>query len=98
MHSDTTTVWLTTLSENNYYCRLMLKQYLQTCKPAKGNQILLLSSISAVVKNLYETLIESRNGAKRIVEDNVEVSSRHSATQGSKKEPSQLAIVQKATD
>ena len=98
MHSDTTTGWLTTLSENNSYCRVMLKQYLQTCNPAKGNQTLLLSPISAVVKNLYETLIESRNGAKRNVEENVEVSSRHSATQGSKKEPSQLAIIEKATD
>ena len=47
-----------------------------------------MSSTSAVDKDPNETVIHTGNGALENAEENVEVSSRHSATQGSRKQPS----------
>ena len=47
-----------------------------------------MSSTSAVNKDPNETVIHTRNGALESAEENVEVSSRHSATQGKLKQPS----------
>ena len=53
-----------------------------------GNQTSLVSSISAADKDPNKTVIDTGNGAIENAEENVEVSSRLSATQGSRKEPS----------
>ena len=51
-----------------------------------GNKTSLVSSTSPGDKNPTETVIETENGEIENVQENVEVSSRHSATQG--KQPS----------
>ena len=51
------------------------------------NQTLLVSSTSAVDKGPNETVITKGIGAIENAEENVEFSSRHSARQGSRKEP-----------
>ena len=63
-----------------------IKQYGQSkdC----GNQTSLVTSTSAVDKDPNETVIDTGNGTLENTEKNVEVSSRHSATQGSRKQPS----------
>ena len=68
------------------YYRDLIKQY----RPSKdcGNHTLLVSSTSAVDKKPNETVIETGNGALENAEENVEVSSRRSATQGIRKQPS----------
>ena len=53
-----------------------------------GNQTSLVSSTSAVDKDPNENVIDTGNGAIGNAEENVEVSSRHFATQGIRKEPS----------
>ena len=50
-----------------------------------GNQTSLVSSTSAGDKDPNGTVIDTRNGAIENAEENVEVSSRHSATHGSRK-------------
>ena len=52
-----------------------------------GNQTSLVSSSSTVDKDPNETVIHTGNGALGNAEENVEVSSRHSATQRSRKQP-----------
>ena len=47
-----------------------------------------MSSTSAGDKDPNETVIDTGNGAAGNGEENVDVSSRHSATQGSRKQPS----------
>ena len=68
------------------YYRHLIKQY-RLSKDC-GNQTSLVSTTSAVDKDLNETVIDTGNGALENAEENVEVSSRHSATQGSRKQPS----------
>ena len=64
----------------------LLKKYQQTVE--SGNQTSLVSSTSAGDKDPNETVIDTRNGVTENVEENVEISSRHSGTHRSKKEPS----------
>ena len=47
-----------------------------------------MSSTSAVDKDPNETIIDTGNAVIENTEENIEVSSRHSATQGNRKEPS----------
>ena len=84
--SEFATDSLTTLSENKNYFQSLLKQYQQTSE--SGNQTSLVSSTSAGDKDPNETVIDTGNGAIENAERNVEVSSRHSAAHGSRKEPS----------
>ena len=74
------------LSNARSYYRDLIKQY----KISKdcGNQTSLVSSTSAVDKDPNETVIDTGNGAIENAEENVEFSSRHSATQGSRKQTS----------
>ena len=83
---------MTNLSENNDYHRGLLKQYQKTTE--NGNQTSLVSSTSAGDKDPNGTLLDTRNGAIENAEENVELSSRHSATHGSRKQPS----IAKSTD
>ena len=53
-----------------------------------GNQTSLVSSTADVDKDSNETVIDTGNGALENAEENVEVSSRHSAAHGSRKQPS----------
>ena len=53
----------------------------------RGNQTPLVSSLSAADKDPNETVFDTENGALENAKENVEVSSRHSATQGSRKQP-----------
>ena len=53
-----------------------------------GNQTSLISSTSAGDKDPNKTLIDIKNWKIENAHENVEVSSRHSATQGSRKQPS----------
>ena len=78
--------------------RDLIKQYGQ--RKDCGNQTSLVSSTSAVDKDPNETVIDTRNGTLENAEENFEVSSRHSATQGRKKTTKYcyLAIVEKTTD
>ena len=66
--------------------RDLIKQYGQSkdC----GNQTSLVSSLSAGDKDPNETVIDTGNGAVENAEENVEFSSSHFATQGSRKQPS----------
>ena len=66
--------------------RDLIKQYGQSkdC----GNQTSLVSSTSAVDNDPNETVIVTGNGVIEKTEENIEVSSRHSASQGSRKQPS----------
>ena len=80
------TEWLTNLSENKAYHRGLLKQNQQTTE--SGNQTSLVSSTSVGDKDPNKTVIDAGNGAIENADGNVEVSSRHSATQGSRKQPS----------
>ena len=66
--------------------RDLIKQY-RLSKDC-GNQTSLVSSTSAVDKDPNETVIDTGNGALENAKENVEVSSRHSATQASRKQPS----------
>ena len=68
------------------YYRDLVKQY-RLSKDC-GNQTSLVSSTSAADKGPNETAIDIGNGALENAEGNVGVSSRHSATQGSRKQPS----------
>ena len=68
------------------YYRDLIKQY-RLSKDC-GNQTSLVSSTSAVDKDPNETVIHTRNRALENTEENFEVSSKHSATQGSRKQPS----------
>ena len=52
-------------------------------RKGRGKQTSLMSSTSAGDKDPNETVIDTGNGALENAEENVEVSSRHSATQGS---------------
>ena len=82
--SNLATDWLTNLSKNKNYFQDLLKQNQQTTE--SRNQTSLMSSTSAGDKDPNETLIAVGNGAKENAEENVEVFSRHSATQGSRKQ------------
>ena len=64
--------------------RKLIKQYGQSkdC----GNQTSLVSSSPAGVKDPNETVIDTRKGATENVEKNVEVSYKHSATHGIRKQ------------
>ena len=53
-----------------------------------GNQTSLVSSAPAVDKNSNETVIDRGSGARENAAENVEVSSKHSATHGSTKQHS----------
>ena len=66
--------------------RDLIKEYGQSkdC----GNQASLVSSTSALDKDTNETVIDTGNAVIENTEENIEVSSRHSATQGSRKQPS----------
>ena len=66
--------------------RDLIKQY-RLSKDC-GNQTSLVSFTSAVDRDPNETVIDTRNGAIENTEVNVEVSSRRSATHGSRKQPS----------
>ena len=68
------------------YYRDLIKQY-RLSKDC-GNQTSLVSSTSVGDKDPNKTVIDTGNGALEYAEQNVEVSSRHSATQGSRKQPS----------
>ena len=57
-----------------------------------GSQTSLVSSTSAGCKDLNETVIDTRKWSDRNAEENVEVSSRHSATHGSRKQPSTASL------
>ena len=73
------------INARSYY-RDLIKQY-RLSKDC-GIQTSLLSSTLAVDKDPNETVNYTRNGALENADENVEVSSRHSATQGSRKQPS----------
>ena len=66
------------------------RDLIKQCGQSKdcGNQTSLVSSTSAVDEDPNETVIDTGNGTLENAEENVEVSSRHSATQGSGKQPS----------
>ena len=78
------------------YYRDLIKQY-RLSKDC-GNQKSLVSSTSAVDKDPNETVIDTGNGTLENAEENVEVSSRHSATQGSRKQPVSLNRDQREGD
>ena len=67
--SDTATDWLTALSKTNDYHRVILKQYQRT--EESTNQTSLVSSTSAGEKDTNETVIDTGNGEKAHVEENV---------------------------
>ena len=71
-------------SKNRSHNQDLIKQYGRSkdC----GNQTSLVSSTSAGDKDPNETVIDTENGARENAKENVEVSSMHSATQGSRKE------------
>ena len=77
---------LVNFSNIRSHYRDLIKQYGQSkdC----GNQASLVSSTSAVGKEPNETVSDTGNGMIENTEENVEVSSRHSLTQGSRKQPS----------
>ena len=77
---------LVEFSKNKIYYQDLIKQYGHSndC----GNQASLVSCTSTGDKDPKEAVIDTGNGAIENPEENVEVSSRHSATQGSRKEPS----------
>ena len=85
MKSDFATDVLKNLSENKYYHRGLLKQYQQTAE--NENQTSLVSSTSVGDKDPNETVIDTGDGATENAKENVEVSSKHFATYGSKKQP-----------
>ena len=64
----------------------LIKQYQQTAE--SGNQTSLVASTLACDKDPKETVIDTKIGTTENPEENVEVSSRHSAAHGSRKEPS----------
>ena len=74
------------LSISTSYHRNLIKQYghIKDCR----NQTLLVSSTSADDKDPIDTVIDTRNGAIENAEENLEVFSRHSETQGSRKQHS----------
>ena len=74
------------LSNVRSYYRDLIKQY--SCSRDFRNQISLVSSTSAGDKGPNKTVIDKGNGALQNGEKKVEVSSRHSATKGSRKQPS----------
>ena len=67
------------------YYRDLIKQY-RLSKDC-GNQTSLVSSTSAVDKDPNETAIDTGNGAIENVEENAEVSSKHSAHTEAEKNP-----------
>ena len=77
---------LANFSNARSYYRDLIKQY-RLSKDC-GNQTSLVSSTSVVDKDPNETVFHTGNGALENAEENVEVFSRHSATQGSRKQPS----------
>ena len=77
--------YLTNLSKHKNYFQDLLKQHQQTAE--SGNQTSLVSSTSAADKDPKESVIDTGNGALENAE-NLGVSSRHFATQGSRKQPS----------
>ena len=80
--SDTPSDWLSTLSENKDYHWGMLKQYVRAA--GNGNQTSLLSTLAGDTDS-DNTVIDAGNGAIVNLEEKIEVSSLHSATNGSKK-------------
>ena len=85
MKADTATDCFKGLSENRDYYEGLLKQTQQTAE--SGNQTSLVSSTSAVDKGPNEIVTDTGNGAIENAEDNVEVSSRHSAFKEAEKNP-----------
>ena len=67
----------------HYRDLIKLYRHIKDC----GNQTLLASSTPVGDKNPNETVIDTGNRAIENGEENVQVSSRHSATHGSRKEP-----------
>ena len=86
MNLEFTADWLTTLINNKIYFQDLLKQYQQTAE--SGNQTSLVSSTSAGDEDPNKTAIDTGNGEIENANGNVEVSYRHSATHGSRKQPS----------
>ena len=77
----------TNFSNARSHYQVLIKQY-RLSKDC-GNQTSLVSSTSAGDKDPNEeTVIDTGNGALENAEEKVEVSSMHSATQGSRKQPS----------
>ena len=69
---------------SHYRDPIKLYRYSKDC----GNQTSLVLSTSAGNKNPNKTVIDIGNGELQKAQENVEVSSRHSPTQGSRKQPS----------
>ena len=86
MKLEFATGYLTNLSKHKNYFQDLLKQHQQTAE--SGNQTSLVSSTSPADEDPNETVIDTDNGALENAEENKEVSSRHSATHGSRKQPS----------
>ena len=75
--------------------RDLIKQYGQSIDC--GNQTSLVSSTWTADKDPIENVIDTENRGTENAQENVEVSSRHSATQGSRKKPSIAnSIIEKA--
>ena len=72
-------------SKKRSHYQHLIKQYGRSKEC--GNQTSLVSSTSAGDKDPNDIVIDTGNGAIENAEENVEVSSRHFATQGSRKEP-----------
>ena len=68
------------------YYRNLIKHYGRS--KDSGNQTFLVSSTSGGDKDPKETVIDTGNGAIENAEENVDVTSRYSATHGSRKQPS----------
>ena len=67
-------------SSHRKMCGFLIKLYRHS--KDRGNQTSLVSSTSAGDKDPNETVIDTGNGAIENTEENLEVSSRHSATHG----------------
>ena len=78
--------WFMVISNNRNYYTDLLKKYQQTAE--SGNQTSLVSTTSAGDTGPNETVVDTGNAVTENVEENVEVSSWHSETRRSRKEPS----------
>ena len=77
--------WLTTLNNSKYCFQDLPKTSQQTAE--SGNQTSLVSSTSVGDEDPNETVVGTRNGALENAKENTEVSSKHSATHGNRKQP-----------
>ena len=83
---DVRVEWFMMISNNRNYYTDLLKKYQQTAE--SRNQTSLVSTTSAGGTDPNETVVQTGIAVKENVEENVDVSSRHSETQRSRKEPS----------